>query len=139
MEKKHYQTKGRTCLLEYLKNEASATARSAEEILAALASDRGAPAQSSGYRMLAELCRSGEVRKFRAEAGYIYQYVGTGRACEHHFHLQCTVCGEVSHLECACSNEIAEHLSRTHRFSVDRGRSVLYGTCAQCAAKGGEA
>lgn len=139
MEKKHYKTRGRTCLLAYLKSAASTTPQSAEEIFAALASGKDAPAQSSVYRMLGELCEAGEVKKFRAESGYIYQYVGTGRSCEHHFHLQCTVCGEVSHLECGCSNEIAEHLFGKHGFSVDRGKSVLYGTCAHCAAKGGEA
>ena len=139
MEKKHNHTKGRTRLLEYLKKEASATPQSAEAICEALAGEKDAPAQSSVYRMLGELCATGEVRKFRAEAGYIYQYVGAGRACDHHFHLQCTVCGELSHLECGCSREIAEHLLRAHGFSVDRGQSVLYGTCAQCAAKGGEA
>ena len=139
MEKKHYHTKGRTCLLEYLKKEAAAAPRSAEDIFAALSQMAEAPGQSSVYRMLSSLCEAGEVRKFRAGAGFVYQYVGAGRTCDHHFHLQCLACGEVTHLECRCSDEISAHLFGAHGFSVDRGKSLLYGRCARCAAKGGEA
>jgi Fur family ferric uptake transcriptional regulator len=133
MAKKQYKTKGRAILVEYLKKEASATPQSAEAIFWALSGIEHAPAQSSVYRLLGELCAAGEVRKYRAGSGFFYQYVGE-RACQNHFHLQCLVCGEVMHLDCACSDEIAAHLLRAHSFAVNRGKSVLYGTCAQCAA-----
>jgi Fur family ferric uptake transcriptional regulator len=43
----------------------------------------------------------------------------------------------VLHLECKCSDEVAEHLLGTHGFTVDRGRSVLYGICAACGKREG--
>ena len=138
MEKKHYQTGGRTRLLAYLKEHASRAPHSAEQIYGGLCALGDAPAQSSVYRMLATLSAEGEVRKYPAEGGFLYQYVGQGRTCDLHFHLQCLVCGEVTHLECGCGREIASHLSRTHGFAVDCGKTLIYGRCAKCAVQGGE-
>jgi Fur family ferric uptake transcriptional regulator len=139
MEKRQYQTAGRACLVEYLQKNAEKAPQSADEIYAGLCAGDATgkkPGRSSVYRMLSALAEQGEVKKFAAgdERGVsVYQYVGE-RACQHHFHLQCLVCGEVSHLECGCSDEIAAHLLRAHGFAVNRGKSVLYGTCARCAA-----
>ena len=144
MNKKHYNTAGRTRLSAYLKQTAKGAAQSAEEIYTGLcgfcsADADGAPGRSSVYRMLAALCDEGEVKKFPAsagEGGFVYQYVGTQRHCDTHFHLHCLCCGQVAHLECDCSQSIFDHLFSTHGFRVDRGRSVLYGICELCAKRG---
>ena len=138
MEKKHYQTAGRKRLVTYLKENAAGAPISAEELCRGLAAEGRAPGQSSVYRMLADLVHEGEVRKYPAENGFLYEYVGEGRTCAHHFHLQCLTCGEVMHLECGCSDDISAHLARAHGFEVDRGKTLFYGKCAKCAA-GGEA
>ncbi|MBQ8341439.1 MAG: transcriptional repressor [Clostridia bacterium] len=145
MEKKHYNTAGRTRLADHLKRIAAEPPKNADDIYAGLltacaADGSAAPGRSSVYRMLATMTEEGEVAKFPAgkdENGYVYQYVGNARACSSHFHLHCLVCGNVTHLECACGTEIAGHLLATHGFDIDRGRSVLYGTCAACTKKEG--
>ena len=145
MEKKHYQTAGRTRLATYLKQIAAEPPKNAEEIYHGLcrfcsADGISAPGRSSVYRMLSALCEEGEVTKFPAGNGdstSVYQHVGAHRNCDHHFHLHCLSCGDVLHLECKCSDEVADHLFDTHGFSVDRGRSVLYGICAACSKREG--
>ena len=136
MAQKSYSTAGRTHLTAYLKKVASEPPKSAEEIFDGMEKNGGAPGRSSVYRMLAALEKSGEVRKFPFAGGYTYQYVGVTRDCEEHLHLQCLVCKSVTHLECACSDEVTEHIYREHGFAVHRGKSVLYGVCAACAKKG---
>lgn len=143
MEKKQYQTAGRTALVDYLKRVADAPPQTADEIYEGLAAEDDAPGKSSVYRLLSALSESGEVRRFRADAengGFVYQYVGTAGGCDGHLHLQCLVCGRISHLKCHCSAEISARMRQDHGFLVDNGRSVLYGTCAACAthAKGGQ-
>ena len=144
MEKKHYNTAGRMRLAGYLKTIAAEPPKSADDIFSGLdatckAEGCATPGRSSVYRMLSTLCEEGAVRRFPAgngESGAVYQYVGNHRHCDTHFHLHCLSCGDVMHLECKCSDEVAEHLLSSHGFVVDRGRSVLYGRCAACAAKG---
>ena len=139
-EKKVYRTQGRVALLSYLKQRASEAPETAEEIYAGLCAAGNAPGRSSVYRMLSAMTEEGEVSKFpsgNTESGFVYQYVGSDRHCHSHFHLHCLRCGGVTHLECACGDEIAGHLQASHGFSIDRGRSVLYGVCAVCAAKEG--
>jgi len=144
MEKKHYNTAGRSRLVDYLKRVAKEPPKNAEEIYteinaACRADGSDTPGRSSVYRMLSALCEAGEVKKFPAGNGEncaVYQYVGNHRHCDSHFHLHCLVCGDVTHLECQCSDEVANHLLASHGFQVDRGRSVLYGLCAACSGKG---
>ena len=139
MEKMHYNTAGRISLAAYLKKVSAEPPKSAEEIYTGLCTEcDSAPGRSSVYRMLAALTTEGEVQKFRAgddQGGFVYQYVGSARHCDSHFHLHCLSCGDVLHLECKCGGEIAEHLLATHGFHIDQGRSVLYGLCAACAAR----
>lgn len=142
MQRKEYQTAGRRALLQYLKRETAGTPRGANEIFEALQGAENAPGRSSVYRMLAALCESGEVSKFRADAGrdgYVYQYVGAGEHCEGHLHLHCQSCGKIAHLKCHCNEEICAQLMASHGFMVDSGSSVLYGVCAACQKKVGEA
>lgn len=136
-EKKIYKTAGRAALLSFLKEGAGDAPRTVDEIYRGLCAAGHAPGRSSVYRMLGELEESGLVRKSRAQgAGYAYLLAEERGDCHGHLHLQCLVCGRVSHLKCDCSAEIASHLLKTHGFCVDRGRSVIYGTCAACGEVG---
>lgn len=136
--KKQYQTAGRTALLAYLKEKMTGAPETAEEIYRGMAAGQHAPGRSSVYRLLGELAADGTVRKSRATgAGFVYQLAGERGDCGGHLHLQCLSCGKVSHLKCACGDAITSNLMKTHGFLVDRGRSVLFGTCADCAKGGG--
>ena len=134
MEKKRYDTAGRRALAGYLKDTAVQAPQTAEEIVRGLRAAGATVGKSSVYRMLAEMSEVGQVRKFTGVGERAtYQYAGEGD-CHGHLHLQCLSCGRVSHLKCGCGSEIAAHLQRAHGFVVDQGHSVLYGTCAECAA-----
>lgn len=137
MKRGQYKTRGRAQLLAHLEATADVP-RTAKEICSVLCWGEDGLSTSSVYRMLSELCEAGEVKRHRLPSpaeGYAYQYVGNAHRCESHFHLHCLCCGGVTHLECGCGNEIAAHLAREHGFLPDRGRSVIYGTCAACAGK----
>ena len=131
--KKQYRTVGRMALISYLQAHAGEAPQSADEIYRGIVATGGAPGRSSVYRMLGDLARNGTARKSRTTgAGYVYQLVGEASDCHGHLHLQCISCGKVSHLQCGCSTEIVSHLLKTHGFLVDRGQSVLLGTCVAC-------
>ena len=135
METKHYNTAGREKLIAFLRENAADTPKSAESIYAGLAEKGDAPGYSSVYRLLSKLAQEGTVRRLRAPApakGYLYQF-SDAHACHAHFHLHCLSCGAVTHLECACGEEISAHLLREHGFATDCDHTVFYGTCAACA------
>ena len=98
--------------------------------------------KSTVYRQLARLCEEGLLRRFEdtdtgGAAVHVYQYV-TGEDCDAHFHLKCTACGRVVHLECDHMSTLLAHIRAEHGFSVDQGSSILYGLCDRCQAKGGQ-
>lgn len=90
--------------------------------------------RSSIYRNLSALCSDGLARKFRAEgqSSFVYQYVGDRGECRDHFHLKCIECGRLVHLECRMGEELKAHIKESHGFTIDSGRSILYGVCKDC-------
>ena len=139
-EQKQYKTVGKTRLAAYLAAHTAENPQTAEEIYEGMLRAGNAPGRSSVYRQLAAMAQSGEVKRHRAPApaaSDLYQYVGTHH-CNEHFHLHCLRCGGVAHLECECGAEIAAHLFAEHGFVADRGRTVIYGLCADCARKEGK-
>lgn len=131
---KHYQTAGRAQLTAYLAAHAATRPQSAKKICEGLARGGQAPGNSSVYRLLPMLCEEGVLRRSQdATGGAVYQYVaGSGAVCRTHFHLQCTTCGNVTHLTCGCGEEITAILEKEHGFAVDNGKTVFYGICAAC-------
>ncbi len=85
------------------------------------------------YRTLEKLVNEGKVRKYTAEGeSACFQYLSDMGYCHEHFHLKCTVCGELLHLDCEKIEELTSHISHKHGFSLDISRIVLYGKCAKC-------
>ena len=92
--------------------------------------------KSTIYRQVKELCRSGLLRRFRKEGKtVVYQYMEHGGDCCNHFHLKCTACGRLVHLECADAENLAKHLKEKHDFVLDLSKTVLYGLCKECREK----
>ena len=134
-----YKTEGRQRLLSFLQNnpDRQFTAEQiADELNRTSISNGMRHSKSTLYRHLSELCTEGTVRKYRSDtqSSYVYQYVGSGDCCRH-FHLKCESCGQLVHLECAVSEELLSHIFSHHHFSVDSGRSILYGLCNECENK----
>ena len=137
MNKKHYNTVGKTALIQFLSSHPDCQF-TAEELCAAIHGDSQV-GKSSIYRQLSELCDAGSVRKFTNASGNrsMFQYVGSHCDCDGHFHEKCLRCGKIEHLDCHASAEFFEHLLKEHGFEVHCGQSILYGLCAECR-KGGE-
>jgi len=131
---KTYQTQGKNRLESFLSSHPDAHF-TVDEICIAINGDMSA--KSSVYRNLSELCRDGKVRKFKGEGenACVYQYLGEDRACRDHFHLKCIECGHLEHLECFMGKDLCQHIGEHHGFTVDSGRSILYGVCAKCCSK----
>lgn len=89
--------------------------------------------QASLYRIIDELVEIGLVKKYIIDNNNpaCFQYVGDG--IKHsHFHLLCTKCGKLIHLECREVNELIKHIEDEHGFSVDISKVNLYGLCEDC-------
>ncbi|MCQ2436626.1 MAG: transcriptional repressor [Clostridia bacterium] len=127
-----YNTNGKQMILDMM-------AKSPDELYTAemICSSLGenAPGQSTGYRLLSSLCECGSIKKFRDDGeGFVYGYVGD-RDCKNHFHIKCTECGRIIHLECVMGHELANHIEEHHGFKIDIGRSIMYGVCSDCQNK----
>ena len=88
---------------------------------------------ASIYRIIDELVEEGAVRKYIIDRNNsaCYQYIGDGN--EHqHFHLLCTKCGRLIHLECDEVNHLLSHIQSDHGFDVDISKITLYGVCKDC-------
>ena len=135
MKRQQYQTVGRQALEAYLSSHPDRQF-TADELYEEIVKDT-AVGKSSIYRQLALLCECETVRRFRSDARgcNVYQYVGKGCDCRNHFHEKCTECGRVVHLDCHATAEFVSHLAGEHGFSVDCGRTILYGVCAECRGK----
>ncbi len=120
-----YNTKQKSVILEFLKeNTRHYTARELCDILKDKAS------AATVYRQLESLVESGFVRKFITGDSACYQY---GEECEgSHFHLKCTKCDTLYHVDCSFLSELSTHIKSHHNFTVDNCRTVMYGICENC-------
>lgn len=136
MKRTHYQTAGRVALTRFLEMNPDRQF-TADELYDALQGTHTDIGKSSVYRLLGELCYMETVRKFRSAERQcnVYQYIGASCDCRDHFHVKCTKCGQIRHLDCNATLDFARHLLSDHGFSVDCGRSMLYGVCAVCSAE----
>lgn len=131
--RKEYNTEQRKILLNYLKENSQrefsidSLSRELEEL------SKGKIGKSTVYRQVKELCEAGLLRRFRKEGKtVVYQYMEHEGDCCNHFHLKCTNCGRLVHLECSDAQKLAEHIKEKHDFYLDLSKTVLYGLCGQC-------
>ncbi|MCQ2448626.1 MAG: transcriptional repressor [Clostridia bacterium] len=130
-----YKTRQRAAVETVLRStEAHVTA---DEIVELLAKSGQAVGRTTVYRCLERLVEEGQVRKYAAASGEsaCYQYIHAGHDCREHFHLKCTACGKLIHIECDHMSELSAHIDGEHGFSVDPLKTVLYGLCKDCRVK----
>ncbi|MBQ0084593.1 MAG: transcriptional repressor [Clostridiales bacterium] len=89
------------------------------------------------YRTLEKLVSEDKVRKylFERNESACYQFLENGKTCHEHFHLKCTVCGRLTHLDCEHIKNLCSHILDDHGFTVDLSKTVLYGVCRECKEK----
>ena len=131
-----YKTRQKEILLECLNNNKHIhmTASDISDKLRAMGHPLG---MSTVYRQLDKLVAVGLVRKYIIDenSSACYQYVGDKEQCSEHFHLKCSNCGKLIHVDCSLMRQIACHMRESHDFEVDLRRTLLYGTCRECALK----
>lgn len=127
-----YQTKQKILLEKYLKDNAQKQFTINEIIESVCPDNKG---KSTIYRLISNLTRSGTLIKLQGEdsKSILYQYIGEGTDCHSHFHLKCSMCGKLFHLDCEHIDEITKHISSEHNFNLDMMKTVLYGTCKECS------
>ena len=93
---------------------------------------------STVYRQLDRLVESGRARKYIVEEGKraCYQYSGDNADhCRRHYHLKCSKCGRLLHVECEYLDKIEQHILEHHGFVINNEKTVLYGICSDCKAE----
>jgi len=132
---KSYRTKQRTAILDFLKNNVEEHI-TADKIIEHFKANGNPIGKSTVYRYLDNLVEENIVRKYAAsERGdsACYQYINGSKDCCHHFHMKCSKCGALIHLDCHEIEELTEHIYKEHKFKLDICKTILYGTCERCA------
>ena len=128
-----YKTKRKEEIIKYFLSRKEESL-SIKELCDVLAKD--GEGESSVYRIVASLCKSGVIRKITDQKSRHckYQYVGGG-ACTNHLHLKCNSCGKLIHLDCEKSKELKESVLSLGAFKLD-SKAFLFGECLTCAQAG---
>ena len=139
MTRGEYSTRQKRELLKFLK-EQSLKHFSVDDVVFEM-QDRGEKiGRSTVYRYLELLAEQGSVRKYQSVQGVTqYQHVADAAACDDHFHMMCSRCGDLMHVDCAVMREMSEHLMKSHGFRLDPRETILVGVCERCRKAGGEA
>lgn len=87
------------------------------------------------YRHLEKMTDKGTLHRYTTDSvsGACYQYAKHCDVNSEHLHLKCEECGKLIHLDCDMLNDIRDHVFKEHNFKVNILKTVLYGTCIECA------
>lgn len=125
-----YNTKNRKAIENFFrKNEEKWY--SAEEV----AKENTGIGRSSVYRIVGELYDCGFLLKEYSEKSGSTVYKADTKHCREHFHLMCTGCGKLVHIEDKHTDELLSAIAETNEFLIDKGKTVLYGKCDKCRRK----
>ena len=72
------------------------------------------------------------VRRYDPGKGAAVYRLADDRRCDGHVHLRCLRCGALEHLDCGFIRRMEAHIEKEHGFTLDSGRTVLYGLCGRC-------
>ena len=134
-----YNTRQKRELLGFLR-ERSLQHFSVDEVVFALQGRGEKIGRSTVYRYLEQLAEQGSVRKYQSTQGITqYQHVGDAASCDGHFHMMCSRCGNLMHVDCGLMRVMSEHLMKDHGFCLDPRETILVGICEKCREEGGEA
>ena len=135
---KTYQTRQLAALLSCIRShhDGYVTVRGLMEQLDAAGSPMGL---ATVYRQMEKLAQQGLVHRVASDDqnGACWKYCGEdhGGAC---VLVKCERCGRITHMCCDELPALYRHLAQEHGFTVDPNRTLLYGTCHDCAQTGGE-
>lgn len=133
---KIYKTKQRANILNYLKQNNNKHI-TAEDIINHFKKIGTPIGKSTIYRYLDNLVQENIIRKYVSTEAVAacFQYINNQNECNNHYHMKCTKCGALIHLDCEEVNELSEHIFKDHKFKLDTCKTVLYGICEKCLNK----
>lgn len=128
-----YNTKQGSLILSLLQKQPGRHF-TADDIISELAKDGRPVGKATVYRHLDKLIKQGLVRKYIAEEGQsaCFEFIDKSGNCELHYHLKCSGCGRLLHVECGYLDELAQHVLEHHGFVISPEKTVLYGMCEKC-------
>lgn len=134
-KRKTYKTKQKDLIMECLVQNKDKHIK-ADEVVYSLMEMGSQVGKTTVYRYLDKLVEEGKVRRYFLEEGKgaCYQYSEEGEECLKHFHMKCTECGDLIHLNCNYLDQIGNHVEANHRFKIDSYKTVFYGVCENCGA-----
>lgn len=135
MKRHNYMTAQRKSLIDFLSAH-SERHFTIDEIIAQLHEGQAQPGRSTVYRQMKKLVDSGAVRRFESpdSRSFVYQYANDSDCCEAHFHLKCSRCGRLIHMDCERLSHVRSHIEAEHDFIIGAGKGIIYGECTACAA-----
>ena len=133
--KKNYRTRQQEALEEYFRTNPDSCV-TADEIYLYFMNSGEKIGKATIYRCLDRMVENGEIKKFLSDGGEgaMYQLIDGAGGCDRHFHLKCTCCGAVIHMDCEFMDEFERHIMEHHNFRVDNGRTIIYGLCGSCSS-----
>lgn len=88
--------------------------------------------KSTVYRLLADMCSNGDLRKYVREGSTKSVYQLFGKQCSKHIHLRCVKCGTVIHLDNVASNDIQQKIFENSKFIINESIAIIPGECIEC-------
>ncbi len=125
-----YKTKQRDEIVEFF-NSHRGKCYTAKELIK---SGEVSSGEATVYRTLSRLAQQGVLKRFTDGDASCYQ-LNESEECSRHFHLKCEKCGKLIHMDCDFMADMSRHIEQSHSFFVDIGKTVIYGTCGECAAR----
>ena len=86
------------------------------------------------YRQIDKLVNEGRINKnINKDNITYYQYL---EECNknNHFYLKCDKCGNMTHIDCDCIEQLSNHIVKEHQFNLNKDCIIINGICKRCKA-----
>lgn len=135
-ERVNRQTKQKAVILEFMKAHKNEHIR-AEDILSGLEKQGEPVSKATVYRFLKALEDEGMIRRYTLsdKAPACYQYMADTPECRRHYHLMCSKCGAIVHMDSPTLRSFMDEALKNEGFTIDECKTVFYGLCRDCKNK----
>lgn len=126
---KTYKTRQRAEIEGVLRDGDCMTVR---DICARLASSGANVGETTVYRTLEKMAAEGDVRRYDPGKARRFTALPTTAAATGMYTFAACAAARWSHLDCGFIRRMEAHIEKEHGFTLDSGRTVLYGLCGRC-------
>ena len=86
------------------------------------------------YRQIDKLVNEGRINKnINKDNITYYQYLEECNK-KNHFYLKCDKCGNMTHIDCDCIEQLSNHIVKEHQFNLNVDCIIITGICKHCKA-----